>query len=94
VRHAGAATATLRLGHEPGGLRLTVEDDGAAATFQASGGRGIPDMRTAAAESGGAVRFVGDPGARVEATWPVAIAARKHAPAGAAAADRSEHRPA
>ncbi|HKQ17423.1 MAG TPA: hypothetical protein VJS87_02670 [Solirubrobacterales bacterium] len=94
VRHAGATTATLRLGLQPGALRLTVEDDGVAPSFEPSGGRGIADMRTAAAESGGAIRFVGDAGARVEATWPFAVAARNHAPTRAVATDRSEQRPA
>jgi len=94
VRHAGATTATLRLAHQPGVLRLTVEDDGAAPSFEASGGRGIADMRTAAAESGGTIRFVGHSGARVEAAWPVGGAARNHAPAPAVATDRLEQPPA
>lgn len=94
VRHAGARTATLRLGHQPGLLRLTVEDDGAAASLEPSGGRGLADMRTAAAESGGTIRFVGTAGARVEATWPVAAAARNHAHAPAVATDRLEQPPA
>jgi signal transduction histidine kinase len=90
VRHAGAATATLRLSAGPTGLRLIVEDDGAStATLEESGGRGIPDMRTAAAESGGTIRFVGGTGARIEATWRVALAARNHASARAPLADRS-----
>jgi signal transduction histidine kinase len=94
VRHAGATTATLRLGLQPGALRLTVEDDGVTPSFEPSGGRGIADMRTAAAESGGAIRFTGDAGARVEATWPFTVAARNHAPNRAVATDRSEQRPA
>jgi signal transduction histidine kinase len=91
VRHAGATTATLRVTGGPTGLRLIVEDDGAAATtHEESGGRGIPDMRTAAAESGGSIRFVSGTGARIEAAWPVELAARSHAPARAPLPDRSD----
>ena len=91
VRHAGATTATLRLLGGPNGLRLTIEDDGGAATTpHESGGRGIPDMRTAAAESGGSIGFVGGTGARIEVAWPVELAARNHAPARAPLADRSD----
>jgi signal transduction histidine kinase len=93
VRHAGATTATLRLSGGPTGLRLTVEDDGAGATtLEESGGRGIPDMRTAAAESGGTIRFVAGTGARIEAAWPVELTARNHAPSRAPLADRSDSR--
>ena len=91
VRHSGATTATLRLSGEPAGLRLTVEDDGASTTtLEESGGRGIPDMRTAAAESGGTIRFVAGTGARIEAAWPVELAALNHAPAPAPRTDRSD----
>jgi two-component system, NarL family, sensor histidine kinase UhpB len=90
VRHAGATTATLRLSGDASGLRLTVADDGSAGTLEESGGRGIPDMRTAATESGGTITYVGGTGARIEATWPVRLAARNHAPARAPLADRSE----
>jgi signal transduction histidine kinase len=91
VRHAGATTATLRLSGGPAGLRLTVEDDGASTTaLEESGGRGIPDMRTAAADSGGSITFVGGTGARIETSWPVELAARNHAPERAPLADRSD----
>ena len=91
VRHAGATMATLRLAGRPTGLRLAVEDDGASpTTLEESGGRGIPDMRTAAAESGGTIRFVAGTGARIEVAWPVELAARNHAPARAPLADRSD----
>ena len=91
VRHAGATTATVRLSGGPTGLRLTVEDDGVlTTTLEELGGRGIPDMRTATVESGGTIRFVGGTGARIEATWPVELAARNHAPARAPLPDRSD----
>jgi signal transduction histidine kinase len=91
VRHAGATTATLRLSAGAGGLQLTVEDDGASTTtLEDSGGRGIPDMRTAAAESGGTLRFVGGTGARIEVAWPLELAARNQAPTRAPLADRSD----
>ena len=91
VRHAGATIATLRLSGGQAGLLLIVEDDGASTTtLEESGGRGIPDMRTAAAESGGTITFVGGTGARIEASWPVRIAARNHAPARAPFTDRSD----
>lgn len=90
VRHAGATTATLRLSADASGLRLTVADDGTAKTLEESGGRGIPDMRIAAAESGGSIAIVGGTGARIEVAWPVEPTARNHAPARAPLADRSE----
>ena len=91
VRHAGATMATLRLAGGPTGLRLAVEDDGVSTTtLEESGGRGIPDMRTAAAESGGTIQFVGGTGARIEVAWPVELAARNHAPARAPLTDRSD----
>ena len=92
VRHAGATTATLRLARDASGLRLTVADDGTATPLQESGGRGIPDMRTAATESGGSITFVGGTGVRIEVAWPVGIAARNHVPARAPLADRSDSR--
>jgi signal transduction histidine kinase len=91
VRHAGATTATLRLSAGAGGLQLTVEDDGASTTtLEDSGGRGIPDMRTAAAESAGTLRFVGGIGARIEVAWPLELVARNQAPTRAPLADRSD----
>lgn len=90
VRHADATTATVRLSGDALELRMTIEDDGATPTFDGSGGRGIPDMRTAAAESGGSVAFLAGTGARIEATWPLARAARNHAPGRAPIADRPE----
>lgn len=91
VRHAGATTATLRLSGGPAGLRLTVEDDGASsAKLEETGGRGIPDMRAAAAESAGAITFVGGTGARIEASWPVELAPLDHAPTRSPLPDRSE----
>ena len=77
VRHAGATTATLRLSGEPAQLRLVVEDDGASGSFHASGGRGLPDMRTAATESGGSIAFVAGTGARIEASWPAAASTHR-----------------
>lgn len=71
VRHAGATTATLRLAGDATRLSLVIEDDGAASGFDGSGGRGIADMRTAAAESGGSIAFATGTGARITATWPV-----------------------
>lgn len=79
VRHAGASTATLRLSADAPGLRLSVADDGTASRLEESGGRGIPDMRTAATESGGSITFVGGTGARIVAAWPVDIAGRYRA---------------
>jgi signal transduction histidine kinase len=70
VRHAGASTATLRLDVGRDELRLAVADDGPPASLEGSRGRGLSDMQTAAAESGGTLRIVGDSGARVEAVWP------------------------
>lgn len=71
VRHAGAATATVRLSAEDTALRLIVEDDGQATSSAAStGGRGLADMRTEAAASGGSIDIASGPGVRIEAAWP------------------------
>jgi signal transduction histidine kinase len=71
VRHAGAATATVRLSADDKALRLMVEDDGQATSSATStGGRGLVDMRTEAAASGGSIDIASGPGVRVEAAWP------------------------
>jgi len=87
VRHAGATTATLHL-DAGDALRLVVADDGPPASLEAARGRGLADMQTAAAESGGTIRFAGNSGARVEATWPVG---RTGDPATAPLASPSDH---
>lgn len=91
VRHADASLATIRLGGDSTGLRLSIEDDGPApTTFEATPGRGIPDMRSAATGSGGSIRFLSGTGARIEATWPAHVPARNQAPALAPQADRRD----
>jgi signal transduction histidine kinase len=73
VRHADAAKATLRLSADETRLRLIVEDDGQAGVRAAtSGGRGMTDMRTEAAASGGSIEITSGPRARIQAAWPAA----------------------
>lgn len=76
VRHAGAQRAMIHLSNGSGRVRLVVADDGvggapgAAPASPRPSGRGIPDMRTAAAEVGASllVRQV-DGGTQVEFAW-------------------------
>ena len=70
VRHAGATTATIRVMANPDGLRLQVLDDGAGMASDSPDGRGIGDMRAAAAASGGTVGVTLGDRSRVEAAWP------------------------
>lgn len=62
IRHAGPCTATVRIGYEPEGLLVRVDDDGAnpapavmdgAAGSGNSGGHGIRGMRERATAAGG-----------------------------------------
>ena len=90
VRHAGATTATIRLAAGPGDLRLSVTDDGTGSSDrEGMGGRGIADMRSAAAASGGTISVDLERGGRVAVAWLVSRAAANHAIATARAADRS-----
>ena len=73
VRHAGATAATLRLAAARDSLRLEVLDDGRApAEPDTRNGRGIADMRAAAAATGGSVAVSFEPAAHVQVTWPTA----------------------
>ena len=69
VRHAGATTATVRLSASREALRLQVLDDGAGTDPATGDGRGIADMRTAAAASGAEVQITLGDRSRVEAAW-------------------------
>jgi len=71
VRHAGATTATLRLSAGRDAVRLEVVDDGSTpAEPDGRSGRGLADMRAAAAATGGAVAVSFGSGAQVQAAWP------------------------
>jgi signal transduction histidine kinase len=69
VRHAGATTATVRLSATREALRLQVLDDGAGTDPATRDGRGIADMRAAAAASGAEVQITLGDRSRVEAAW-------------------------
>ena len=83
VRHAAAARVVIRLSVEGGAASLVVTDDGHRADRapSARGGRGLVDMRTAAAEIGATLRVdQADQGTRVELAWsPRAPVAGHHA---------------
>lgn len=89
VRHASATTATLRISVPGGGLRLVVQDDGQGGSFEGSPGRGLADMRTEAAASGGSIEIVAGPGTRIEAVWRVGPLRGNHVVERADLADRS-----
>ncbi|WP_051342670.1 sensor histidine kinase [Pseudonocardia spinosispora] len=72
-RHAGAATATVRVHYRPGSVSLRVDDDGTAtAPADLSGGNGLAGMRERALALGGTVAAGPRPegGFRVDAELP------------------------
>jgi len=71
-RHAGATTARVRLGHEPGALRIEVTDDGHGPSGSRTG-HGLIGMRERAALYGGTLTTGPGPdgGFRVVAVLPV-----------------------
>ncbi len=78
VRHSGSRAARVRLGHLPGALEITVDDDGPAtaagrAGDVTGGGNGLVGMRERAAALGGTVEAGPRPdgGFRVHARIPL-----------------------
>ncbi|AEW93168.1 MULTISPECIES: sensor histidine kinase [Streptomycetaceae] len=74
VRHSRSRTARIGIHHEPGVLRLRIDDEGPAASQDESdGGNGLVGMRERAAALGGTVQAGtrADGGFRVTATLPV-----------------------
>jgi signal transduction histidine kinase len=73
ARHAGEATATVRLAYGEGDLTVQIDDDGRGGPPSTNSGRGITGMRERAAALGG--RLVAGPrpggGFRVRAELPV-----------------------
>ena len=62
VRHAGARTVTLAVrsgGEAEGALEVVVADDGVGLGGDASGGRGVPNMRRRAEALGGSLQLEG-----------------------------------
>lgn len=74
LRHSGGSRLHLRIAEENGALLLEVEDDGAGFADAPAAGRGIGNIRTRAAELGGAVEFAdaGGRGCRMRLRVPVA----------------------
>jgi signal transduction histidine kinase len=72
-KHAGAASALVRLAYKPGMLHLAVEDDGSARPARREDGHGIIGMRERVAAIGGwlAVGYRTEGGYRVEAMLPL-----------------------
>jgi len=62
LRHSGAQRVRLRLGFEPAGLVLTVEDDGRGWRAGAPEGNGVQGMRERLAEVGGELELGAAPG--------------------------------
>ncbi|WP_418961504.1 sensor histidine kinase [Streptomyces tritici] len=74
VKHAAAATATVRLARAPGRLTVTVTDDGRGPRGGASGGHGLVGLRERAAAHGGTAAAGAGPGGRgfeVRAEFPL-----------------------
>jgi signal transduction histidine kinase len=72
IRHAGPATAEVRLEYRHGELRITVADTGRGPAGASNGGHGLAGMRERAAAVGGAVETGPGPGGgyRVAARLP------------------------
>ena len=77
ARHAAASRAWVRLGLEPGAVRVVVEDDGRGIQGQIVPHLGILGMRERVTELGGSLVVESRPGAgvRVEAQLPLKAAA-------------------
>ena len=75
ARHAGAATATVRLNQGQGDLVVEVDDDGRGGAVSANGGNGIAGMRERARALGGNLQAGPRPdgGFRVRAWFPVTV---------------------
>ena len=75
TRHAGQATATVRVSYGPHDLTVEIDDDGRGptATSATSGGKGILGMRERASALGGSLDAGPRPGGgfRVKATLPL-----------------------
>jgi signal transduction histidine kinase len=72
-KHAGTASALVRLAYKPGMLHLAVEDDGSARPARREDGHGIIGMRERVAAIGGwlAAGYRTEGGYRVEAMLPL-----------------------
>lgn len=62
VRHAAAGSCWVRLGRDPGGLEVTIADDGTGPPADLRAGVGITAMRERAAELGGTCTVTERPG--------------------------------
>ncbi|MCX4785057.1 MULTISPECIES: sensor histidine kinase [unclassified Streptomyces] len=74
VRHSGSRTAQVRIGYEPGRIRLRIDDEGPATGNEAGGsGNGLAGMRERAAALGGTIEAGSraDGGFRVRAELPL-----------------------
>ncbi|WP_405690088.1 sensor histidine kinase [Streptomyces sp. NBC_00057] len=74
VRHSGSRTAQVRIGYEPGHIRLRIDDEGPATGNDAGGsGNGLAGMRERAAALGGTIEAGprADGGFRVRAELPL-----------------------
>ncbi|MFJ2705769.1 sensor histidine kinase [Streptomyces sp. NPDC087428] len=74
VRHSGSRTAEVRIGYEPGRVRLRIDDRGPATGTDAGGsGNGLAGMRERAAALGGTIEAGTRPdgGFRVRAELPL-----------------------
>jgi signal transduction histidine kinase len=83
TRHAGGATATVRVAYGERDLTVQVDDDGAgvAAGSASGGGNGIPGMRERAVALGGELEAGPRPGGgfRILARLPLSGAGKDHA---------------
>jgi signal transduction histidine kinase len=81
IRHAGPATAQLKLHYRENELVVGVSDDGRGANGTSGGGNGLPGMQERASALGGSLQAGPRPtgGFRVEARLPLSRADWRHA---------------
>jgi signal transduction histidine kinase len=73
LRHAGPASATVRVAHEPAGLTVTVTDTGRGGNPPSAGGHGLTGMRERVTALGGTFEAGPGPagGFRVRGSFPL-----------------------
>lgn len=73
IKHSGAKAVHVTMKAGPGGLHLSIKDDGAGLPEAKGKGRGLMNMKTRAEEIGGELTVTSDKGTRVSLVVPVPI---------------------
>jgi signal transduction histidine kinase len=73
IKHSGAKAVHVEMDVGPGGLHLSIKDDGTGLPESRGKGRGLMNMKTRAEEIGGELTVTSDNGTRVSLVIPVPI---------------------